>query len=162
MVKNTYKSGRVIITDCLGISIRFQNGIGLNNPVFKIGFFLFWARIFLWLLTSTKNGKIGDDFLGILSFSSSRFTSNQHWLIFSIGRHLLIGTIRNSKEMRWHLIPPLTNVELDNPVGVNRVPLVWVDDNTEKSRVSLKILVIVSQRNFYTLLFQHADFNLRS
>ena len=39
--------------------------------------------------------------------------------------------------MRGNLIPPLADVQLDHPVGVDGITLVGVDDNTEKTRVSL-------------------------
>ena len=65
-------------------------------------------------------------------------TSNQHGLILRVVHHLLVGTVRDGEEMRRHLIPPLTDVDPDNPVGVDGVPLVRVDDNTEKPRVSLE------------------------
>ena len=58
-------------------------------------------------------------------------------LIFAVVHHLLVSTIRNSKEMRRHLIPPFTNVDVNNSVGVDRIALVWIDNNTEQPRVGL-------------------------
>ena len=75
----------------------------------------------------------------LLCFVSDGLTSNQHRLILGIGHHLLIGTIRDGEEMRRHLIPPFTDVEPDHPVGVDGIPLVRVDDNTEEPRVSLNM-----------------------
>ena len=40
--------------------------------------------------------------------------------------------------MRGDLIPSLANIQLDHSVGVEWIPLVWVDNHTEKTRVSLK------------------------
>jgi hypothetical protein len=37
--------------------------------------------------------------------------------------------------MRRNLIPPFTNIPLDNKLGVDGIPLVWVDNNTEKARI---------------------------
>ena len=39
-------------------------------------------------------------------------------------------------------IPTLANVHLDHTVGVDGVPLVGVDDNTEETRVSLRKYMI--------------------
>jgi hypothetical protein len=37
----------------------------------------------------------------------------------------------------WNLIPSLANVHLDHSLGVDREPLVGVDNNTEKARVGV-------------------------
>ena len=55
-----------------------------------------------------------------------------------VGHHLLVSTVRDGKQVRGNLIPPLADVELDNPVGVDGITLVGVDDNAEKTGVSLK------------------------
>ena len=64
-------------------------------------------------------------------------TSNQHGLILGICHHLLVGTIRDGKQMGGHLIPPLANVHLDHPVAVDGITLVGVDHNAEEARVGL-------------------------
>ena len=78
-----------------------------------------------------SESKVGDHFLGILGIASSKFSSDQHRLVFGIVHHLLVGTIRGSKQVRGNLIPALANVHLNYTVGVDRVALVRVYDNTK-------------------------------
>ena len=76
----TYETRRVVISNCFGIAVRLQDRVGLNNSVLQIGLlftFCTLARLFI----ATKNGKVCDDLLGIFSFSSARFASDEHRLI---------------------------------------------------------------------------------
>ena len=74
-------------------------------------------------------------------------------LILGVVHHLGVGAVRGSKEVRWDLVPgkgllsksassflgissytpPLANVHLASPLGIDGIPLVGVDDNTEES-----------------------------
>ena len=56
--------------------------------------------------------------------------------------------------MRGNLVPPLANVELHHPGGVDGVPLVRVDHHTEQARVGLNIsypvlLTVILNRKTY-------------
>ena len=51
--------------------------------------------------------------------------------------HLLVGSVRDGEEMGRYLVPPLADVQGNNSVGVERIPLVRVDDDTEQTRVGL-------------------------
>jgi hypothetical protein len=53
------------------------------------------------------------------------------------GKHVYVGTVRNSKDVRWDFIPPLASVQLGATKGVYGEPLVGVDSNAEKSGVCL-------------------------
>ena len=45
--------------------------------------------------------------------------------------------------MRWDLIPPFSQVNLDNSLSVDRKPLIGVDYNTEQARVSVNKLGLI-------------------
>ena len=49
----------------------------------------------------------------------------------------MIRTLRNGKDMGWHLVPPLGAVNTDSPHGVDGEPLVGVDGNAEETRVGV-------------------------
>ena len=76
------KARRVVISDSFGVAIGLQNWVGVDNPVLKIRFLdLVLGRILgLFTLRGTKDGKVGDDLLGVLGLSGSRLAGNQHGL----------------------------------------------------------------------------------
>lgn len=49
----------------------------------------------------------------------------------------MIGVISDGEDMRWHLIPSLSLVHIDNLLSIDRQPLVRIDSDTEESRVGL-------------------------
>merc|ERR1719450_1972409 len=126
------KSGGVVISDCLGVAVRLQNGVGVDNTILQVGFLLSLGfTSFLLNLGCTEDGKVGDDLLGVLSLSGPRLSSNQHRLVPGLVHHALVGSLGDGEEMGRDLIPPLSDVKLDYPVGVDGVALVGVDDNAE-------------------------------
>ena len=52
--------------------------------------------------------------------------------------HLLIGAIRDGKQMRRDFIPSLANVHFHHRIGVDGISLVWIDDNAKQARIGLK------------------------
>merc|ERR1711962_921938 len=82
-------------------------------------------------------GKVLDDLLGVDSFTSTRFTSNQHRLIFSVGQHSLISSIRNSVQVGWHFSTLATLISIDNIWSIYWQHLVGIDGNTEETRVGI-------------------------
>merc|ERR1712214_274677 len=100
------KSRGVVISDSLGITPGLKDRVSLDNLVLKGGL------SFLPLSRGADGGKVRDDFLGIFSLSSTRFTSNQDGLIHTRVHHALVGTLSNSKDMRGALVSPLTNIDL--------------------------------------------------
>ena len=72
------KPGRVVVPDGFGIAIGFENWVGVDNPVLQIGFLLLWWVAILLLLSfgSSKNGKVSDDLLRVLSLSGPRLSSD--------------------------------------------------------------------------------------
>ena len=49
----------------------------------------------------------------------------------------MIGALSNGKDVRRHLIPPLSAVNSNCSHGVNWEPLVGVDSDTEKARIGV-------------------------
>ena len=96
----TYKSRRIVISNSFSVSVRLQNGIGLNNPIFQICLLL---STISFLFISSKDGKIGDDFLGVLRFSCTWLTTkNKNWCkINGKQNNRLISTPLNGKNMKW-------------------------------------------------------------
>ena len=70
--------GGVVVSDGLCIAVRLKDWVGVHNPVLQIGFLLFWRVAVLPFLSlrSSKDGKIGDDLLGVLGLSGPRLTGN--------------------------------------------------------------------------------------
>ena len=126
------KSRGVVIPRGFGITIGFQNRIGGNNLVLK-GYFLSSRSFF----RCSNSCQVGNDLLGVFSFSSTRLSSDQHGLILGIGQHVTVGSLSNSPQVRGNLVSPLSKVHLDNSSSVDGVPLVGVHHNTEETRVSV-------------------------
>ena len=134
----TYKTGGIVIPNGLGISIRLQNRVGIDNTVLQVGFLLSLGLSSLLLnLGGSEDGEVRDDFLGVLSLTGARLSSDQHGLVPGLVHHALVGALGYGKEVRGDLIPPLADVELDHAVGVDGVTLVRVDDDAEQTGVGL-------------------------
>jgi hypothetical protein len=132
----TYETRGVIVTDGLSVTEGFKYGIGLDDLIFKGSLGLF---AFSWLLGGgTDGGEVGNNLLRVLSFSGTRFTGNQHRLIFVISQHVDVGTIRNGEKMGWDFSATLATVHFGDAVGIQWPTLVRVDDNTEEARVGLE------------------------
>jgi len=133
------KTGRVVIPCSLGITIGLKNGVGGHNLVLK-------RDLLLRLLAraSGNHGKIGDDLLGVLGLASTRLTGDQHGVVLLVLQHVPVGTLSNGPKMGWDLIPSLAKIDLANSVSVQRITLVWVDNNHEKTRVGVDHLGLVS------------------
>ena len=72
------KPRRVVVSDGFGVAVGFQDRIGVHNPIFEVGFLLcrrFTILLFL-SLGSSKNGKVGDHFLGVLCFTGTRLAGD--------------------------------------------------------------------------------------
>ena len=76
------ETGGVVISHSFGVTVSLQDRVGLDDLVLKRGLLLL---SFLHLLSGrgTDEGKVGDDLLGVLSFSGSRFSGNQNRLILA-------------------------------------------------------------------------------
>ena len=57
--------------------------------------------------------------------------------------HSLVGGLSHSKNVRPALRSPLSNVDLHGAEGVDGIPLVWVDGDTEEAGVGVDQLVLV-------------------
>ncbi|KZC14948.1 Cytochrome b5-related protein [Dufourea novaeangliae] len=78
---------RIVITDGLGITERFQYGVCLYNLILQGTFLL--IRLISFLSRSTDGSEVRNYFLRILSLSSTRLTSDEHRLIFTSGFRIL-------------------------------------------------------------------------
>ena len=66
----TYKSRRVVISNCLGITKGLQDRIRLNNLIFQVSFF-----VVVFVLVCTDSGKVRNDLFRIFRFSGTRFSA---------------------------------------------------------------------------------------
>merc|ERR1719443_2432938 len=65
-------------------------------------------------------------FFGVLSLSSTRFTSNEDRLVNTRVAHALISSLGNGKNMRPALVTPLTNIQLHGAQGCPaKLPRQW-------------------------------------
>jgi hypothetical protein len=132
----TYETGGVIVTHGLGVTEGLEDGIGLDDLIFKGALCLVGFR---WLLGgSTDGGEVGNNLLGVLGLSGTRFTSDQHRLVLVISQHVDVGTIRDGEKMGWNLSATLATIHFGDAVGIQRPTLVGIDDNTEEARVGLE------------------------
>lgn len=69
---------------------------------------------------------------------------NQHRLIFVVGQHVDISTVRNGEDVGWHFRTTLATVQLGATEGVHGESLVGVDGHAEETRVRLSYIEIVS------------------
>lgn len=129
---NTYETRRVVITDGLSVTESFKNRIGLYDLIFK-GTLILILGSFILLSGSANSGEVRNYFLRVFSLTSTRLTGNQHRLIDVVGQHVDVGTVRNRKNMWWHFITALTTVHLSATVSIDRVTLVRIDGNAEKT-----------------------------
>ena len=132
---------RVVVTDSLGVTESFQDRVGLDDLVFEGDGFLLGLIIgsSCLSLASTDGGEIGNNLLGVFGLTGSRFSSNQHRLVFAVLKHITIGFVRDGEKMGWHLSTTLAHVHSSDGVGVDGKSLVGVDDDTEETRVGLNL-----------------------
>ena len=134
----TYKTGRIVIPDRLGIAVGLQDRVGLHNPVLQVGLLLLGrSAVLLRLLVGAEDGKVGDDLLGVLCLAGPGLPGDEHGLILGVGGHLLVGAVGDGKEVGRDLVPPLPDVHPHHPVGVDGVALVGVDHHAEQAGVGL-------------------------
>ena len=109
---------------------------------------------------SGHHGQVGDHLLGVLGLAGTRLASDQHGVVLLVLQHVAVGALGNSPQVRrhlkvgrsklplmlivffLHLVPPLSEVDLANPVGVDGVPLVRVDDNLRIFLFSSPTLIV--------------------
>ena len=106
------ESRRVIIPDCLGVTVRLKDRVTHDNLVLNrhLLIFTFLRR------QSTDAGKVLDDLLGVLGFTRTRFTSNQDGLVLPVLDHVRVGIVSNGEDVRRQLCPLLATVCSNNNV----------------------------------------------
>merc|ERR1719397_701362 len=131
--------GGVVVPRSLGIAVRLQNGVGGHDLVLK-------GDLLLRLLTAAcgHHGQVRDHLLGVLRLSGTRLASDQHGVVLLVLQHVAIGSLSDGPEVRRDLVSPLADVDLINPVGVDGISLVWVDDNHKQARVGMDHLGLVA------------------
>merc|ERR1719193_258375 len=122
------ETGRVVVTDSLGITPSFKDGIGLDNLILK-------TDLTLYFTLSSNSSHVTNDLLGVFSLSSTRFTSNQDRLAFTFSQHVLVCVVSNRVQMGWAFSTLLSTVECNNSFTINLQPFVGVDTDTEETRV---------------------------
>merc|ERR1712142_734557 len=132
------ESGRVVVPDGLGVTPGLKDGVGLDDLVLKGGLSL------LPLARRADGGEVGDDLLGVLGLSGTRLSSNKDGLVAARVGHALVGSLSNSKDVWPALIPSLADIQLHGAESVDGESLVWIDSNTEETRVCVDKLVLVS------------------
>merc|ERR1719430_2020275 len=133
--------GGVVVPHSLGVTVGLKDGVGGHNLVLK--------GDLLDILLGTAggsghHGKVGDHLLGVLGLAGTRLSSDQHGVVLGILEHVPVGSLSNGPEMGGALVPPLAEVDLAHPVGVEGVPLVGVDNNHEQTRVGVDELGLVA------------------
>merc|ERR1712045_101597 len=131
------ESGGVVIPHSLGVTPGLKNRVGSDNLVLKRGLSL------LPLSGGADGGKVRDDLLCVLSLSGSRLPSNEDGLVAARVHHALVGALSVGEDVRPALVPPLANIQLHGAEGVDGVPLVGVDGDTEETGVGVDQLVLV-------------------
>ena len=151
------KSGGVVVPDGLGVAVRLQDGVGVDNTILQVGFLLCLGFTSLLLhLRRSEDSEVGDDLLGVLGLAGTGLASDEHGLVPGLVHHALVGSLGDGEQVRRDLIPPLADVELrgqiisknisyfsfsshlDHTVSVDRVTLVRVDDDAEQAGVGLE------------------------
>ena len=116
------------------VSFNLQ-ALGLDDLVLKVGLAL------LPLSGGAAGGEVGDDLLGVLSLSGSRL-SDKDGLVEAGVLHALVSGFSNT-DMWPALGAPLAHVDLHGAEGVDGIPLVGVDGDTEEAGVGVDQLVLV-------------------
>merc|ERR1719376_1141479 len=129
--------GGVVVPHGLGISPSLKDGVGLDNLVLKGGLAL------LPLSGGADGGEVRDDLLGVLSLSGTRLSGDKDGLVDHAELHALVGALSHSEDVRPALCPPLTNIQLHGPQGVDGETLVGVDGDTEEAGVGVDELGLV-------------------
>ena len=131
------KSGRVVVPHGLGVAPSLKDGVGLDDLVLKGGLAL------LPLSGGADGSKVGDDLLGVLSLSGTRLSGDKDRLVHATVVHALIGALCNGKDVGPALGPPFPHIQLHGGAGVDWVPLVRVDGDTEEAGVGVDQLPLV-------------------
>ena len=109
----------------------------MNNFVLKRCFSL------LPLAGGADGGEVRNDLLGVLGLSGTRLTSDKNGLVDARVVHALVGSLGNTEDVGPALGTPLADVNLHGAKGVDGVPLVRVDGDTEEAGVGVDQLVLV-------------------
>ena len=75
IASETYKARRIVVSDSLGITPGLKYRVSLHNTVLKGPLLFNYGRIVTRTAASSHHSKVGNNFLCVLSFSSSRFTT---------------------------------------------------------------------------------------
>lgn len=54
------------------------------------------------------------------------------------GEHVDVGSVRDSKNVRWHFVTPLATVQFGAPLGIHGESFVGINGHAEQARVGLQ------------------------
>merc|ERR550519_2229927 len=134
------ESGGVVVPGGLSITVGFQDGVGGHNLVFK----RYLLLILLSFSTSGHHGQVGDHLLGVLRFASTRLSGDQHSVVLFRRQHIPVSALSNGPQVGRGLVPPLAEVNLTYPVGIQWVTFVGVNDHHKQTRVGVDQLGLVA------------------
>ena len=130
------ESRRVIVSGGLGVTEGFESRVSRDDLVFKshvLGTLGVSAVLGNGSTGSSDKGEVLDDLLGVDGLTSTRLTSDKHGLVFSVGQHLLVGSISDGVQVRGHFVSLSATVGVDTVHSVDGKHLVGVNSDTEKT-----------------------------
>jgi hypothetical protein len=91
----SYKSRGVVIPDGFGISVRLQDGVGLDDTVFQVCLLLLLDGSLL--VVGTKNGKVGDDLFGVFGLAGTGLAAGWRRSVITHKSHLHTQILQYSR-----------------------------------------------------------------
>jgi hypothetical protein len=142
------ESRRVIVSGGLGVTEGFEGRVGRDNLVFEghvLGRLGTLAVAGSGSTSGSDEGEVLDDLLGVDGLTGTRLTSNKHRLVFSVGQHLLVGSISDGVQVRGHFVSLTATVGVDTVHSVHGEHLVGVNSDAEKTRIGVDKELSVSR-----------------
>ena len=118
---------RVVVPRSFSISIGFQNGVSSHNLILQCDLLV------SLLCRGGDDCQVGDHLLGVLRLARPGLAGDQHSLVLAIPHHSSVGSLGNGPEVRRDFIAPFSKVDLGDPMAVDRIPFVGVDNNNEEA-----------------------------
>ena len=106
------ESRGVVVSYSLGVTVSLKDGVTHDHLVFDrhlLGFSLFAPR-------GTDTSEVLDDFLGVLGFTRTGFSSNQDRLVLSVLDHVRVSIVSDGEYVRRKLGPLLSTVVVDDNI----------------------------------------------
>jgi hypothetical protein len=127
---------RVIVLGGLGVTESLEKRVSLEKLSLELA---------LSTTGTSDSSKVLDHLLGVLSLTGTRLTSDKHGLGHALRHEVTVSLIGDSEGVRSELVTTLAVVQVDDAVGVDGEELVGVDSNTEKTRIGIDVVVVVTK-----------------